>query len=60
MLGLLASLLAGRTSGLPQLFPGPGQQTLQSKAETYVAIQGMHLPFNGGGTMPALGAMPGA
>ena len=28
MLGLSASLLAGRTTGLPQLFPGPGQQSL--------------------------------
>ena len=59
VLGLSASLLAGRASRLPQMPPGPGQHTTfknhnhkGQELSTWV-----HLPFTGGRASPALGAM---
>ena len=54
LLGLLASLLAGRTASLPQLLPGSGHQTTKN---TIWHSRKTNLPFTGGCSSPALSAM---
>ena len=56
LLGLSASLLAGRTGKLPPLFPGPGQPTDPVKQSlNLLAIQRRYLPFTGGSANASIG-----
>ena len=59
MLGLSASVLAGRTNGSPHLLPGPGQLISQTTSNPKATrICGLkYLPYTGWRASPALGAM---
>ena len=64
VLGLSASLLAGRTAGGDnQLLPGPGQRHQLQKPRPQGQgnfLLGATSPLLAASAMPALGAMPGA
>ena len=53
LLGLSASVLAGREAGLPQQLPGPGATANQNVKNIPVR----YIPFAGWRAIPAFGAM---